>query len=305
LLAKVTVLGSLHLDVMVQAPGLPRLGETMAGSAWSPKPGGKGGNQAVAAARHGAAVAMIGAVGDDAFGPPLLAHLRAHGVDVGHVAVRAEPSGMSVAITEPAGDYAAVIVSGVNLSLDAAAVAAAAPLLAATRWLLLQNEVPEPANRAAARTARAGGGRVMLNAAPARPLPPALAALIDVLVVNALEAEALAGVAVTDAASAGAAAAALLVLVPCAVVTAGGSGVAVAARGEPARTLPAHRVEVLSTHGAGDTFVGALAARLAAGEALEAAVRYANAAAALLVAQPAGAAAQLGPEAVHALLAAP
>jgi sugar/nucleoside kinase (ribokinase family) len=168
----VVVFGSLHLDIMVQAPGRPRLGETMVGQAWSMRAGGKGGNQAVEAARHGARTAMVGAVGADDFGTRLIAHLRDHGVDT--QAVRIVPgagSGMSVALVEPAGDYGAVIVSGVNLSLGGDDVALAAALTGGARWLLLQNEVPEAANIAAAEAAHRGGARVMLNAAPMRELP--------------------------------------------------------------------------------------------------------------------------------------
>lgn len=298
----VVVLGSLHLDVMVRAPGRPRLGETMVGTGWALKPGGKGGNQAVEAARHGARVAMIGAVGDDVFGAMLLDHLRAHGVDTGDVAARAAASGMSVAITEPSGDYGAVIVSGVNLTLDAQTVAQAAVRIGDARWLVLQNEVPDAANLAAAHVARHGGCRVLLNAAPARALPPDIAALLDMLVVNAIEAEALAGVPVNSAADAGRAAAALLRLAPCAIVTAGGDGLALATCDGLAISLPPHPVAVLSTHGAGDAFIGALAARLALGASLPEALRYANAAAALLISTPDRARATLGPAAVAALL---
>lgn len=312
----IVVLGSLHLDVLVQAPGLPRLGETMSGSAVAFRPGGKGGNQAVAAARHGARhgarVAMIGAIGDDASGVTLRAHLRAHGVDDAQVATHpGAASGMSVAISEPGGDYAAVIVSGANLRLGALPPDAVAALLGA-RVLVLQNEVPEAANLAAARVAHACGCRVILNAAPARTLPKELAALLDILVVNALEAEALCGVPVTDAASAQAAATALSRQMRCAIVTAGGNGVALAAGGTEIKSaagglgsmhIPAHAVRVLSTHGAGDAFVGALAARRAAGDALDAAGRYANAAAALLVSTPHPAGEQLGADAVSRMLA--
>jgi ribokinase len=247
---------------------------------------------------------MIGAVGDDDFGRPLLANLRAHGVDVDHVAVHpGGTSGMSVAITEAAGDYAAVIVSGVNLGLGPAAVAAARDRIAGARWLLLQNEVPDAANLAAATLARRAGCQVILNAAPARAAPPGLLEAVDILVVNALEAEALCGVAVPDAAAAGAAAAALCARVPCAIVTAGGDGLAVATAAGWRARLAAHDVTLVSTHGAGDCFVGALAARLAAGGSLDAALRYANAAAALLVATPPEARGDLGPAAVERLLA--
>ncbi len=301
--ADVVVLGSLHLDVMVQAPALPRLGETAVGHAWSLMPGGKGGNQAVAAARHGATVAMVGAVGDDEFGRRLLAHLRDNGVDTSHVPSGAgAASGMSVAISEASGDYGAVIVSGANLTLDAGAVAAADALIGGARWLLLQNEVPDAANLAAAQVAHRAGCKVMLNAAPARPPPPGLVPLIDMLVVNALEAEALCGIAVTDAACALAAAVALRAGDGAVIVTAGGAGLALAGADGTRAMVAAHAVPVVSTHGAGDTFVGALAAQLALGAPLEAAVRYANAAAALLVASDADARSRLGPDAVVRLL---
>jgi ribokinase len=301
--ATVVVFGSLHLDIMVQAPGRPRLGETMVGQGWSLKEGGKGGNQAVEAARHGAGVAMVGAVGADDFGRRLIGNLRQHGVDTAAVRIRdGAASGMSVALVEPQGDYGAVIVSGVNLSLGAEDAAAAGPLLQGAGWLLLQNEVPDDANVAAAEAAREAGARVLLNAAPMRELPLALMALVDILVVNALEAEALCGAAVDDARSAARTAEALLGLVPCAIVTAGGHGLAIAGRDGAQHTVPAHKVVVCSTHGAGDAFVGALGARLAAGEALAGAARYANAAAALVVMTPPDGRAGLGPRSVERML---
>ncbi len=282
---EVVALGSLHLDVIVRAPALPRLGETMVGDAVAFEPGGKGGNQAVAAATHGARVAMIGAIGHDAFGGMLRTHLAANGVDVSHIAEHdGVASGMSVAVTEPGGDYGAIIVSGANLRLGALSPDAAA-LIGGARWLMLQNEVPDAANLAAASAARAAGCRVILNAAPARTAPPGLIAMVDVLVVNAIEAEDLSGIAVTDAMAAQAAATALCRDGACAIVTAGGDGLALASDGA-CTSVAAHKVAVLSTHGAGDAFVGALAARLAAGDSIDVAARYANAAAALWVATP-------------------
>jgi ribokinase len=281
----VVVLGSLHLDIMVEAPDRPRRGETLAGQAWSLKCGGKGGNQAVEAARHGARTAMVGAVGDDEFGARLLANLRAYGVECRQVAVvPGAGSGMSVAIVDPGGDYGAVIVSGVNLSLGPGAVPDV--MLAGAHCLLLQNEVPDAANVAAARLARAAGVRVILNAAPARPLAADYAGLLDLLVVNAVEAAMLGGGDVSDLPGATAAASRLLAHARAVIVTAGGDGLALAETGGATLSMPGHAVAVVGTHGAGDAFIGALAARLAVGDDLPAAARYANAAAAVLVATP-------------------
>ncbi|MFO1036647.1 MAG: PfkB family carbohydrate kinase [Geminicoccaceae bacterium] len=293
----VVVLGSLHLDVMVDAPALPRRGETAVGTGWGFKCGGKGGNQAIEAARQGARTAMVGRVGDDDFGRRLLANLIAAGVDRAAVRVDAGAgSGMSVAIREAAGDYGAVIVSGVNLRLDGSDVAAATERLRPGGVLMLQNEVPDAANVAAAAAASAKGARVILNAAPARELPGPLGAQIEILLVNEIEAEMLAGTA--DPVEA---AGRLAILNRVAIVTAGAAGLAVAGRGQRFE-LAGHRVQVASTHGAGDAFAGALAARLAKGEPLRDAVAFANAAAAAVVATAEEARGSLGPEAAEALL---
>ena len=182
------MVGSLHYDIMVQAPYLPRTGETLMGEAWWWKPGGKGGNQAMAAARHGAATAMIGCLGSDEFGLRLRERLGAAGVDLAHVRTVLQGSGMSVAIQQDGGDYAAVVVSGANRDLDATHIGDSAAAIRDSRVLLLQNEIGEVANLAAARTARAAGATVVLNAAPARAIGD-LGGLVDVLVVNAVEAE--------------------------------------------------------------------------------------------------------------------
>jgi len=284
----VTVLGSLHYDIMVTAPDRPRKGETVTGRSWHPKCGGKGGNQAVAAAKAGADCVMIGAVGADDFGQALLANLDRRGIDRGAVRVAdSAGSGMSVAIFDADGDYGAVIVSGSNLTLGPADVEAANGLIARTSILLLQNEVPDAANIAAASAVKAAGGRVILNAAPARPLPDALKTLVDVLVVNAIEAEYLAGTPVIDTLDGAADAAGLLLShFPSVVVTAGGEGVAYADRSGLAFALPGIRVKVESTHGAGDEFIGAMAAALARGVATRDAVSAGNAAAASLVGTP-------------------
>jgi ribokinase len=296
----VCVVGSLHFDIMVRAPYLPRTGETLIGEAWWWKPGGKGGNQAMAAARHGAEVELVGCLGDDAFGVRLRGRLVAAGVGLAHVRTVAQGSGMSVAIQQGSGDYAAIVVSGANREIDEARVAASAATIAASRVLLLQHEVPEAANAAAARLAREHGVTVILNAAPARPVG-SLAGGVDILVVNAIEAEMLGSARADDLESAAAASRELRRLAPAVIVTAGAAGVAVASADET-MTVPAHQVQRAETHGAGDVFVGALAARLAAAAPLSDALRYANAAAALHVGTPEVDRDALGPTDVRRLL---
>ena len=300
---QVVVCGSLHLDVVVRASRLPELDETAVGSARSFKCGGKGGNQAVMAARLGAATAMIGRVGGDAFGDMLLGNLDQAGVDRRAVAVDGEASsGMSVAIVVPDGNYGAVIVSGANLDLEPVSVGRALREAEGARVLLLQNEVPEPVNLAAAGAARALGLRVVLNAAPARPMSEALLALVNLLVVNRVEAEALAGSDVREPEQAAAAARALGRGARDVVVTLGAAGLVVAPRGAVPSFVPARAVAAVSAHGAGDCFLGALAARLARGDELSRACRWASTAASLYVSLDAAAQVGMRAEDVEALL---
>jgi len=277
------IVGSLHYDIMVEADHLPRRDETAVGSRWYPKFGGKGGNQAVAVARAGGHARMLGAVGDDDFGRFLRDRLAAAGVDAALVeTLPGAGSGMSVAIVDAAGEYAATIVSGVNRRIDPGPLAREAAW-AGVSLLVLQNEVPGAVNLAAARAARARGVPVLLNAAPARALDPGFAALVDVLVVNAVEAEMMGAAPVTGLDSAAAAAERLGQTCPSVVVTAGAQGLAAVSGPAPPIRLAAEPVEVVSTHGAGDCFVGTLAVGLAGGASLEDACRSAARAAALHV----------------------
>jgi len=278
----VFVVGSLHLDVIVDAPRMPGRDETLPGTAVAYAFGGKGGNQAVAAARHGAPVAMAGRVGSDDFAARLLAELDMAGVDRTQVHQGDGASGMSVAIVDANGDYGAVVVSAANLAIDAAAI----DLAPGSRAVVLQNEIPESVNLAVARKARVASASVVLNAAPARDMAPELLALVDVLVVNRVEAAMMTGRNVATPDDARQAAETLSGDRRSALVTMGGDGVVVRAPETETITLPAHRVDVVSTHGAGDAFVGALAARLADRDPLADAVAYAQAAAALHVSVP-------------------
>jgi ribokinase len=276
----VLVVGSLHYDIMVEADHLPRRDETAIGSRWYPKFGGKGGNQAVSAAHQGAKARFLGATGADDFGQFLAAGLKAGDVDTRFLRQLPDMgSGMSVALQDSAGDYAATIVSGANAAIDPAWLADDAPWVGVS-LLVLQNEVPEAVNLAAAEQARKRGVRVILNAAPFRPLSRPFAQLVDVLVVNAVEAEMMGAGHVCCLASASEAAHLLASQFDCVIVTAGSQGLAVWAQDDSPIQIPAEKVTVVSSHGAGDAFIGALAAAMVQGQGIEAACRTASQAAA-------------------------
>ncbi len=302
--AAVAAVGSLHYDILVTGADRPRRGETLFGEEWAWKCGGKGGNQAIEAARHGAATAFVGAVGEDDFGEALLIRLGEALVDTTEV-FRLENigSGMSVALLDSGGDYGAVIVPGANWGMTPAMLEDSRAV-ENCRVLLLQNEMRPEANLAAATIARKGGATIVLNAAPARTVADGLMVLVDLLVVNEIEAETLAGCPpVSGFEAAEAAAATLLGRVPQVMVTLGGDGLVLARREIAPLRLSGHTVAVESTHGAGDAVIGALAAQLADGVPLGDAARYANAAAAALVATPEHARCALSRQATLSLLA--
>ena len=273
----VIVCGSLHLDIVVDAPHLPRLDETVPGIEWKKICGGKGGNQAVMAAQAGANSAMIGRVGNDDFGQTLTSNLTANAVNIDHVSIDAENgTGMSVAIVEAAGDYGAVIVSGSNLALSPHSAFEAWQKLGGANILILQNEIPEAVNIAVAKVAKQSGGRVILNAAPARTLSRELSSLVDVLVVNRVEAEMMSGVVVNDKASAFKALPHLAQESQVVIITLGGEGLVVQTKNKPQHFIEPLKVVVKSTHGAGDCFLGYLAADLAKGADMLTACTNAN-----------------------------
>lgn len=273
----VVVVGSLHLDIVVKAARLPAIDETVQGTEWHMVSGGKGGNQARWASRFGARTALISRVGDDDFGRRLLSSLRQAGVKDSAVGVDPQTgSGMSVAILQPDSEYGAVIVSGSNLHIDPVEAVASLRALGPPVVLLLQNEIAESVNLAVASWARQAGAIVVHNAAPARALNPSLAAAVDVLVVNRVEASALAGRTIASPEEASRAASALLESYPAVVATLGNVGLVVAQRGSKPAFLPAPRVKAVSAHGAGDCFIGRIAVALATGSALVEACELAN-----------------------------
>jgi len=277
---QLTVLGSLNMDISVTVPRLPEPGATVLGSAARFTPGGKGANQAVAAARLGAAVRLVGCVGGDDFGRQLLAALREENVDAGQVrTVNGVPTGLAMISVDPAGENLITVAPGANHEVGAGEVAAAAS--SPGDVLVICAEIPVPAIKAALARASRTGARCILNLAPALPEAAAIVAEgVDWLVVNETEAAAVLGRKVEGLQDAAEAAAGLLAAgARHAVVTAGAHGAALA-RGPGAApvTIEAFRVEAVDTVGAGDTFVAALAVALAAGVPPTEAVRAAAAA---------------------------
>jgi ribokinase len=284
--AYVTVIGSLNMDLVIRAPRIPQPGETIIGSQFRNVPGGKGANQAVAAARLGAQVSMVGRVGRDGFGEVLLENLASDGIDHTHVTRDPEAaSGVALIVVDDAGQNSIVVASGANGRLSPDDVEAARAAIAGADVVLMQLESPLETVSRAAEIARAHGVPVVLNPAPARPLPSPLLSLVDVLIPNESETALLAGMPVDDQAQAEAAAAALLELgVGTVILTLGERG-ALLARTSGATHVPAFQVHPVDTTAAGDAFVGAFAVGLAKGKPLEEAVRWGNAAGALATTQ--------------------
>ncbi len=252
------VVGSTNVDQVLSVPRLPAPGETVLSPGWRREPGGKGANQAVALARLGARVRLVSAVGDDEHGRYSLAALEAAGVDVSGVRITTAQTGHALVMLDPHGENCIVVTPGANAFVTP-------PEAVAGDVLLLSLEVPLHVVAAAARTASEVGVPVVLNAAPAQPLPAALLADVDVLVVNETEWELLGSAASRTV-----------------VVTLGARGCLVVVGDEEVR-LPAVRVDVVDTTGAGDCFAAALAYGVARGWALPEAASFATRAASLSV----------------------
>ncbi len=296
---RVIVVGSVNVDLVVVAPRLPGPGETVTGGDVARHHGGKGGNQAVAAARLGAPVAFVGAVGQDDFGAAARAALAAEGIDVTHLAAVGRPTGVALIVVDARAENLIAVAPGANASPTAASVTAAFTALAVGPGdvVLASREIPPDAVRCALAGARAAGAVAVLNPAPADGVDAATVALADVVTPNEAEL-ALLGAAGDAGATGGAAPDAqpgpaadleatvrrLLSRGPAgqaAVVTLGAAGVLAIPAAGPAIPIAAARVEPVDTTGAGDAFNGAFAAGLAAGLSLTAAARRAVAAAGL------------------------
>jgi len=277
----VVVLGSANADLVVEVPRRPHGGETLTGSDLHVFPGGKGANQAAAAARAGAATRFLGSVGDDGNGAFLREHLQAAGVQVHGVRAGARPTGTAMILLTPDGENSIVVSPGANHAVDIAMAEAMAPVWLDAGVLVLNLEIPHETVRHVVARAHAAGVRVLLNAAPAARLDAATLAACDPLVVNEYEAAiALGADGETDF---DALAAALRRAGARGVVITLGAAGALVADADGVDRIPAYRVEVVDTTGAGDAFVGATACELARGVPLRDAVRFATAMSAIAV----------------------
>jgi ribokinase len=283
---EILVLGSVNRDLIVHAPRLPLPGETLRGQRFGSCLGGKGANQAVAAARLGARVALAARVGLLENGAAMVEQLMGEGVDTRAVAQPADevPGVALIVVGAEDAENQIVTVAGSNGTLPLAQVEALE--LAGLRWLIAQQELPLESVARAFERARAAGVKTLLNAAPYRPGCEVLLPLVDVLVVNALEAQALVTTLGGPAAAPEALAQALRARGPSAVLVSLGADGLCWVDDAGTRRVPARRVTAVDTVGAGDTLVGALVTALAEGQAIEAALSFAQAAASIAVSRP-------------------
>jgi len=281
---RLVVLGSVNADHVLRVPHFPRPGETLTGHSYQVVPGGKGANQAVAAARLGAPVSFIARIGDDAIGQQMRQGFEQDGIDVSAVELdETLPTGIAIIYVSDEGENSIGISAEANGALSPAMVKRHEAMIADAYTLLLQLEVPLESVFEAAKLARSHGTRVVLNPAPARPLPADLLALVDLITPNQTEAELLTGVKVSDEASAALAADRFHQMgISDVMITLGSQGV-YCSNARQQQLIPGFRVEAVDTTAAGDTFNGALLAAELAGADFNAAVRFAHGAAALSV----------------------
>ncbi|MCF5724878.1 ribokinase [Pseudomonas syringae] len=282
--AKVVVVGSLNMDLVTRASRLPRAGETLIGQTFSTVPGGKGANQAVASARLGAKVAMVGCVGSDAYGTQLRDALRVEGIDCQAVSTVDGSSGVALIVVDDSSQNAIVIVAGSNGALTPASLQAFDAVLQAADVVVCQLEVPMDTVGFTLKRGRELGKTVILNPAPAsEPLPAEWYASIDYLIPNESEATALSGITVDSLDSAKLAASQLIKAGAGKVIITLGSQGALFTDGQTFEHLLAPKVKAVDTTAAGDTFVGGFAAALASGKSEAEAIRFGQVAAALSV----------------------
>ena len=263
---KICITGSLHWDIVVETNNIPKKDETVKGSKVNYLFGGKGGNQALSANRYGSNTYFIGRIGNDNFGGKIFNILKKSTVNIKQLQVGPEKTGMSVAIVDKKGNYNATIVSGANLNIDYKEIV----IKKDTGILLLQNEIPEKINLIAAKKAKEKNCEVWINAAPARKINPKLLELTDIIIMNKVEAEfyekSLSKSKFNKITK---------------IITLGSKGLEVEFSDGIHKKIPAFKVKVVSTHGAGDAFIGAMAAYRLKGNNIISCLNYGQAAAAL------------------------
>lgn len=279
MMTRLTVVGSLNMDLVIRSSHIPKPGETIIGSDFQTIPGGKGANQAVAAAKLGAQVSMVGRVGGDPFADILLENLKAEGVDSTYILrEKHSASGVALIVVDDHGENSIVVASGANMRLSEADIDWAREVISTSDVLLLQLEVPLAVVTKAAQIAHEHNVIVILNPAPAREIPAQLLALVDVLVPNESETGLLTGLTTSSLLELEEAASKLLQFgVRTVVITLGERGalLAIAERVELYEPFIVHPVD---TTAAGDAFVAAFAFAYGAGKSLPEAIRWGNAA---------------------------
>jgi ribokinase len=282
--AKIVVVGSSNMDLVVKSKRIPAVGETILGGDFIMVPGGKGANQAVAAAKLGAEVYFVAKLGDDIFGKQSLSNFKKEGVNTKYVnQTREAPSGVALIMVDEAGNNVIVVAPGANQKLSAEDVKKAQSCIASSGALVLQLEVPLTTVEFAAQLAYSCGVPVILDPAPAQKLRPELLKIVDVLKPNETEAQILTGIKVTDENSARKAAGNLLQCgVKAVVLTMGAKGFLLAT-GESMESVPGIKVNAVDATAAGDAFTGSLAVKMAEGKTLREAALFANCVAAISV----------------------
>lgn len=290
--AELCVVGSFMMDLIAYADRRPRPGETLVGSAFVQSPGGKGFNQAVAAARAGARVAMVGTVGTDGFGDEFVRMLEAEGVSTAGVSRREDVgTGVGLPVVDANGQNSIVIVPRANLAITPDDILRQRSLIESASVILLQLELPLDSVTAAARLGRRAGATVVLNPAPYAPLPQELIDNVDIIIPNEVEFDAWSGLSEPDNETRIAVARQLMgSRHMSALITLGSEGVLVVPPSGETDLIPAHHVTAIDTIGAGDTFCGHFAALLSQGTDPASAARHANAASAIAVTRRGGAA---------------
>ena len=282
MLSKITVVGSLNMDLIVRTPRIPSPGETIIGSGFHTAPGGKGANQAVAAARLGAQVSMVGRVGKDEFAATLLENLTLANVNTQFIIQDPEsPTGVALIEVDDSGENSIVVASGANMRVTSLDVDAAQEAIFAADLLLLLLEIPLKVVIQAAVLAKRKNITVILNPAPARKLTSELLNLVDILIPNEIETALLTGLPVGSQYEIKVAASSLLTSgIKTVILTLGEKGALLTQEGK-SEIFPAFQIKPVDTTAAGDAFIGGFAVALAEGKSMTEAIRWGNAAGAL------------------------